>query len=611
MLVTLLVAIMFPYGRSGAQEVQFARQRGPYYVGEPVVVEVQVAGLKPGPEPSCRLTNSVPDGVTIQGPDVGQSSRSFTQIINGQVTSSESTDYRFRFLVTASREGKFEIGPFELTYQGVSKTVAGETFEFGKLESDPNMQIEMFIKQDSIYVGQEVPLTIRWSFIGELPEVQYAFSNLQIRSPLFDQFRFKDEPGRARTPLTIATANGIVNVEGEVTQEKRDGRDCVVVTGSRILVADTPGDYQQIPVTCRTKKVTRWGRDLFGDAVARASAPALSAGSPLSLVIKPVPIKDRPSSYSGAVGNGFSLDVSASSSVVRVGDPIALTITVRGDGNLESISLPDLAANEGLTTDRFQIPSEAVAGTLEGNSKQFAVNVRVKDPSVAQIPPVAFSWFDPIQEKFVTTRSKPIALQVMETQVISAKDVVTAHPGLRSAENDGGMPTSLAAGGTTATPPGLSFVGANLAIERDLARLSRNHTLGTSPRTIAVTVYSAAVLIVAGGLFVRRRSRMDSVAVQRKKRLRSLRRRIESAKNLPPREAAQQVAQTLRELVATFEPHERAEIDRLIAICDTTIYAIDDSGSADLVNIIERSATVLDDVARPLTLMTEGRGVRG
>ena len=404
--VLLLVAV---HRDVAAQDIQLARQRGPYYVGEPVVVQVVASGFEPTAQVSCRLQGDPPAGITLQGPQVGQSSQSFTQIINGRMTSNESVDYRFSFVVTADREGEYAIGPFEVAFGSQVKTIAGTSFQFGKLESDPDMQIAFSLPQSSVYVGQEIPLTIRWSFVGELASVQYAFSNLQIRSPLFDQFTFKEQPRKTRTILTIATAKGGMEVDADVTQEERDGRRFVVVTGTLVMLPDTPGKFDSISITCRTKKATQLGRDLFGDIVARGSTPAMAAGTPLAFEVKPIPSVGRPASFSGAVGRSFSIDVSANRSVVRVGDPISLTISVRGDGNVEKVSLPSLAGVEGLPEDLFQIPAEQAAGTFDGNTKQFKINVRVKDQRVTQIPPLPFSWFDPTQEQFQTAQSRPIA----------------------------------------------------------------------------------------------------------------------------------------------------------------------------------------------------------
>ena len=236
----------------------------------------------------------------------------------------------------------------------------GVSFEFTNLQNDPDMQIAFSLARDSVYVGAGDPGTVRWSFAGDNRELQFAYSNLQIRSPLFDQFTFKEQPRKQRTALVIATAKGGMEVDAEVTQEERDGKTFVVVTGQLILVADTPGVFEAIPITCRTKRVTEWGRDLFGDLVAGNSVPARAIGEPLSFTIKPIPEADRPASYSGAVGTSFTFDVAANRSEVRVGDPISLTISLRGDGNVEKLSLPIYAGSGSVA--RGTIPGSGGAG---------------------------------------------------------------------------------------------------------------------------------------------------------------------------------------------------------------------------------------------------------
>ncbi len=548
------------------------------------MLQVSVTGVEGSVKVDCQLKGKAPDGLTVEGPQVNHSTQRFMQRLNGRITRSETINYQFSFAATASREGDFMVGPFEVTYDGKSHEVTGEIIQFGKLDNDPDMQIAFSLPRQSIYVGQEVPLSIRWSFAGDIDTVRHAFANLQIRSPLFDQFPFRDVPPTTRTTLTIATAKGGVEIDADVSQEKVDGRDFIVVTGTRTLLPDTPGQYSSIPITCRTRKVTQWGRDLFGDSRPRRDAPALAAGEPLNLTVKDVPLTDRPPSYSGAVGRGFSIDVSADRSVVRVGDPIALTITIRGDGNLERVSVPPLETNEGLSASLFQIPQEPVAGTVDDNQKQFSVNVRVKDQAVTQIPAIAFSWFDPYEERFATAVSKPIALQVRETQVISASDVVSSaakNQPSSEADNRSSNPAS-----SNAAALEMTFVGANLAIQRDPAQLLASSTVAATPRTIAVLCYALAGIALVGGVVARRRTMMDKAIVRRRKHLQAIRQQIETADGKPPHDAAAQIARALRDLIAELDPPDHAAVDRLIARCDNIIYAtgtLNDTHWSDIV----------------------------
>lgn len=591
-LMVAALAMAYSAASAVAQQVRFAQQRGPYYVGEPMVVQITADGLETGAEPVCKLKGPAPDGIEVTGPQVGQSVSSFTQVINGRVTRRESVNYRFNFVVTAARAGEFSIGPFEFEVGGQSTTVEGTTVRFEKLASDPDMQISISLPDRTIYAGEQIPVTVRWAFAGDIDQVQYAFSNLQIRSPLFDQFTFKDRRPSTQTMLTLATAKGEVYLDAEVSRETQDGREFIVVTGQRLMMADVVGDFDSVPVTCRTKKVTRWGRDLFGDLVARETKPALAAGTPISFAVKPVPLAGRPDSFSGAVGSGFSIDVTANRTVVRVGDPIALDVSVRGDGNLENLTLPPLSSGGGMSEERFHLPEDAPAGTLSGNAKQFKLNVRVKEESVDQIPALAFSWFDPIAQQYQTARSKPIALQVMPAQVVSAGDVVSALPGNRQPERRGDPTKDSVADGATS---GLSFVGANLAIERDPEKLlddSRNAFAATS---LIVSLYALGGLAVLAAVVVRRRQQVDPEIVRQKSQQKKWRQQIATAADEPPREALQRVAEALQQMAAERQGPERADADALIAECETRIFAPQSSiREADVLALVDRAIAVAD-----------------
>ena len=581
---------------SVAQTVRLEAEPGPYYAGEPVVLQVTVSGVDAKMDVACEFTGDPPDDVTVHGPRVDRSVQRFMRNINGNVSQDESASYQFRFTVTANKTGEFLVGPFEVTIDGEPQEISARRFRFGELESDPDMRIAISLPSETVYVGQEVPVTIRWSFAGTLnDEVRYAFSNLQIRSPLFDQFFFKDIQPRTATRLSISTAEGSVEIEAEASQEKVDGQDCVVVTGQRIMIPDAPGHYEDIPVTCRTQRVSQWGRSLFGELVARRHKPAVSAGQPLSLTVKPVPQSGRPVAFSGAVGRGFSIDVSANRSVVRVGDPISLNVTVRGNGNLGRLSLPRLDGPGGLSATHFQVPEEPASGVIDGNQKQFKVTVRVKEPAVEQIPSIAFSWFDPYEEHFSTTRSKPIALQVLDTEVVSAADVIS--PSSTPGENAGTSRSNATGDDAGGDSSRTSFVGANLAITRDPTRLLNSHSSVAAAGMLTVACYVLALALLVGSVVTYRRASRDEETLAKRKLLKRLRARAAAAKRMPAREAAVEIARAMRELVAAFEMADRKEIDELISRCDNIIYATGTAAHTDLADILSAAERTMEEAA--------------
>jgi hypothetical protein len=570
-------------GYATAQDVRIVQQRGPYYVDDPMVVQIQVGSVDAGRDVTCRYSGDAIDGLAVAGPQVSQSSSSFTQIINGRVTSSESVSYKFSFQVQASRQGSFSVGPFVVDIDGREQVIDGPEIEFGQLEDDPDMELDISIPRNKIYVGETVPVVIRWAFAGDRDSLQYAFSNLQIRSPLFDQFEFADKPPATRTTLSISTAQGNVEIDAQVSQERRNNREFVVVTGERAMIANSPGDFRSIPATCRTQRVTSWGRDFFGDVRPRGAKPALASAEPLNFTVSPLPTEGRPASFSGAVGSGFTIEVAANRSVVRVGDPISLDITLKGDGNIEKLALPSLAA--GLDESQFQLPSESPSGSFAGNAKQFKVNVRVKNKDVDQLPAIPFSWFDPLQEKFETTTSKPIALQVLEAQVVSANEVVSA----RSSEPSSGPSTnqeSQAANTTTS----LNFMGANLAIEKELPLLLSSSVTRSGEQWMLAATYVLGFASILVALVIRRRGQASPVQTQQKVLLKQARKQIGESSSLPLRESARHIADGLRRLIAAFPDGDRKQADGVIAECESLIYALDDRGTAQAKDELVRRA---------------------
>jgi hypothetical protein len=106
--------------------------------------------------------------------------------------------------------------------------------------------------------------------------------------------------------------------------------------------------------------------------------------------------------------------VAATPTEVSVGDPITLTLTIRGTGRMDLLQAPLLAGQETLTAD-FRVPDDELAGTLSGMVKTFNQVIRVKHDNVTEIPPIAFSYFDPQAEQYVTIKSDPIPLEVKES----------------------------------------------------------------------------------------------------------------------------------------------------------------------------------------------------
>jgi len=206
-----------------------------------------------------------------------------------------------------------------------------------------------------------VPVTIKWCYAGSLDDV----AQLAIRSALFDRFQFLDEPVPPRgSTLPIMTAAGPVGLGATVSRRAIDGRDFTVVSATRRLVLAEAGEFDIPPIHVAIDKVTRWGRDLFMERRPVSTVRMKAVGEPLRLVVRVPPLADAPAGFSGVVGRGMSVEVRADRSVVRVGDPITLTVTNPRRCRSAKRPRPALGAEGGLDPAQFRVPDTEVPGVL-------------------------------------------------------------------------------------------------------------------------------------------------------------------------------------------------------------------------------------------------------
>ena len=631
--------------------VQVATQEPPYYAGEPVVVQFTVEGFDEQPEPTCEMQPEKPSP-GLRGQMAGANPSVFSQIIqrNGQLYQAKSITYRIDYLVTADQPGDYTVGPFVIKQGNKESRVESLKMTFQGVPADPNVRVRLVLPDKPIYPDQRIPVRIEWWYAGDLDDVL----KLRIYSPLFDQFRFAPDPQpqRGASRLPIDTKEGSLGLAAEVREEELDGKRFTVVTATRTLIPDRVGEFPLAPISATVRKATQWARDrspfgdlnsgfggslfrdLMGDRRRPASTELVRAtGEPQKVVVNPFPLEGRPASFAGAVGKGFAIDVAADRTVVRVGDPISLNITLRGDGNLDNAGLPPLSADGGMSPERFRLPAGEIAGTMSeatGNSakpglsrdsgfslsKQFQVSVRVTDESAGEIPALAYSWFDPDRQTYQTTRSKPIALRVMPAQVVSAADVVSnpsrSTASSKSPASAAGSPT----GGSDSTQvamaapvqPVFSLSGADLAIEPDAGVVLRDSSGRFSGGVFPMLVYAAGLLLLVAAVVDRKRRDIDPAVAATLRNVRQQRARIVHAAGLPNQRSAEEIAAAVRALVAELPDVARDQAEAVIAECESVAYALKSAGDGRLdAALVERATAVADRFSEAARLLRSSR----
>jgi hypothetical protein len=150
---------------------------------------------------------------------------------------------------------------------------------------------------------------------------------------------------------------------------------------------------------------------------------------PVTLDVKPLP-PNAPANFSGAVGN-FAMTAEASPKSLQVGDPITVTATISGRGNFDRMNAPALEDERGWhkypPSSKFKQDDDI--GISGGKNFEIVLSPNEKKSA---IPPLAFTYFDPIKENYVTARSAPVPIQVQgggaPAPTVAAAPSVAATP---------------------------------------------------------------------------------------------------------------------------------------------------------------------------------------
>lgn len=169
-------------------------------------------------------------------------------------------------------------------------------------------------------------------------------------------------------------------------------------------------------------------RSFFGTKNEAVTKVIYALPNDLQLVAKALPNDNVPLSFDGAIG-AFTISALSNNSMgVKVGDPVSILLTVKGNGAWDFVHAPPLHKLKSFT-DYFRISQEAPVGDLLPNNqgKQFKIKMRVKSKTVTEIPAIPFTYYSIKNNKYMTTYTKAIPLKVFsnseKVNIINFKNI--------------------------------------------------------------------------------------------------------------------------------------------------------------------------------------------
>jgi len=416
--IVLVLALVLA-GQAHAQGTRAEYQlRGEPHAGVPFHLDAVIEGLEESPtltQPKLEIAGAQVTPVAVQ-PNVSRS----IQIINGRRIDSTRVTWVMRWRIVAPKPGRLVIPSVTVSQGGKSAVVRGAELQVDVIPTADDMKLELQLPDRPVFVGETVPVKIVWMFVrgpqGD-PEFSIPFTSL-------DTFTITTPPAPQGKGLELDIGAKRVEVPFTVDKTTVNGQEFQRVTIELLAAprAIPPGGKLEVPPSSVAVALAVGRPNFFGEAPKRMFRATDIARA---LEVKPLPESGRPPSFAGAVGEQFSIDVRTSRSVVQLGEPVELDVTVKSDQRLDALALGKLDVEGRLPKDKFTVPDEPPTGELsdDGKTKTFKVIAQVTGPAT-EVPAIAFAYFDPRKGTYQTIHSEPIALSVKGGSVIGASDVV-------------------------------------------------------------------------------------------------------------------------------------------------------------------------------------------
>ncbi|NUQ46382.1 MAG: BatD family protein, partial [Phycisphaerae bacterium] len=423
-LLCVVTFILFAQAPARGAEVALTVSPRETYVGTPVTVDLTIENGDNVDPPVFPKLN----GARVTGPQ-GPFRSSQTMIVNNQI--SQKNTLRYRWVVTPQTPGRLNIPPFKVKADGKTYATRQTVILVSAADSSDVLLAAVTGSRETVYVGESLTVVLQ---IWIKP---YLDRQLQVQLDEADMWSLVDfqgsEWGVFVDALRLMMARRDRPIGREVIRKDAQGEERAYFQYELATEtwAQKPGEFDPGQVRVRMRYPTKLSRDnsffSMGGLQIAGSRWVEAAVNAAPIRIKPIPAEGRPPDFRGAVGQ-FKIEASAAPLEAAVGDPITLSLNVAGTGRLEVLQAPPLHELPELTRD-FKVPADPLAGEVAGKHKRFTQSIRPDHEGVTQIPPIPFTYFDPLAEKFVTVRSQPIPIRVRAAARMADSMIVEAAGG--------------------------------------------------------------------------------------------------------------------------------------------------------------------------------------
>jgi len=275
----------------------------------------------------------------------------------------------------------------------------------------------------------------------------------------------------------------------------------VLFKSTREVRAEEVGPMPVGPVFLKVNYPTSLRRGFFGGMEIARSRKETARAEAIMVDVKGPHEQGRPADFTGAIGQ-FTMQVEVKPTRVEQGRPVTLSLAIQG-APLEGLAPPDLTKQAELAS-RFDFATDELTGDIENRAKVFRRAIFPRQHGEQTVPPIAWSYFDPRAERYVSLTSKPIPLVVDPASPGS----VAVSPGEIEASERNGAALKVIQGGISP-----NYVDPEMVLA--------DSSLGFSTTATVAALALPPLFCLTMTLTVRHRSRLkDDVRYARRRRAR-------------------------------------------------------------------------------------------
>lgn len=352
---------------------------------------------------------------------------SFTLIVQGETIEKRSSGggYMFDYILIPKRQGMLKIPAMQLEIDGKKyKTVPIDIEVLDKAEESESIFIDVSINKNSIYLGEHLVIDFKWYINKDISAYRL---NIPWISGL-KNFLVNEEELDPSKKYQRIIVNGDEQVIAEKSTQFYKGQKYIVIAFQKTLSPIATGEYILDPVFLKCNVVTGYQRrrgglsgydlfdsdmdSLFGFGRKAITKTFSTRTEPIMITVRGVPEEGKTLDYTGAVGVfEFIVDVKPLS--VKVGEPITITMKVRGTGDIDKIQIPEYEDIDGFrsyeTESRIQKEKEDTGISKEKVFEKVLVPTKEGE---YEMPVIHFKFFNPVQENYQTIARGPFQIIV-------------------------------------------------------------------------------------------------------------------------------------------------------------------------------------------------------